>query len=257
MRLPSPRWPASDAASELMPSSRSPSEQMHVDVVSDGLERVVGVEARRHHLRGDAHPDAVRESLSERTGRHFDAGRVAVLGMAGGLRSPLAEALQLIHRHLRIAGEMQQRIEQHRRVAGGEHEAIAILPVRRFRIVAHELGPEDEGHVGHAHRRAGMSRLRLLDAVDGEEADGVDAKLFELVLRPIFGSLWLSASATAALASAAPPVCSSMLPPMRGESGCASGADYIQRVAGDFGGFNNSNSPRVITRFANDKITAW
>jgi hypothetical protein len=102
--------------------------------------------------------------------------------MAGGLRAPLPKTLELLDRHLRIAGEMQQRIEQHRGVAGRENEAIAILPRRRFRIVAHEIGPEDEGHVGHAHRRTGMTRFRLLDAIVGEEADGVDAKLFELVL---------------------------------------------------------------------------
>ena len=99
-----------------------------VNPVLNGLERVVGVEARRHHLRGDAHADAVRESLAERTGGDFDAGRVAVLGMAGGLRAPLPKTLELLDRHLRIAGEMQQRIEQHRGVAGGEDEAIAILP---------------------------------------------------------------------------------------------------------------------------------
>src|SRR3954447_6834783 len=51
-----------------------------------------------------------------------------------------------------------------------------------------------------------------------------------LSLLPIFGSLWLSASAIAALASAAPPVCSSMRPPMCGDPESPAGADYIQRV---------------------------
>src|SRR5438874_2657761 len=77
---------------------------------------------------------------------------------------------------------MEKRIEQHGRMSGRKYETIAILPVRRLRVVAHEFGPEDEGHVGHAHRRAGMSRLRFFHAVDGEEADGVDAKFVELVL---------------------------------------------------------------------------
>jgi hypothetical protein len=49
---------------------------------------------------------------------------------------------------------------------------------------------------------------------------------------PIFGSLWLSASATAALAFAAPPVCSSMLPSMRGGQG-APAARYIQWITSD------------------------
>src|ERR1051326_1594478 len=100
--------------------------------------------------------------------------------MSGRARAPLAELLQLVERHLRIAGQMEQRVEEHGGVAGGEDEAVAVRPVRRLRTVAQELGPEDEGEVGHPQRRAGMSGLRLLDGVDGEEADGIDAELFEL-----------------------------------------------------------------------------
>src|SRR5437868_4490045 len=90
MRLPRPRWPAMEAASELMPSSRSPSEQ------------------------------------------------------------------------------------------------IAVFPLRLEGSVAKELGEDDVGDVGEAHRRAGMSGVGLLDGVDGEEADRVDAELFELVFRSDF-----------------------------------------------------------------------
>src|SRR5205807_10188535 len=60
-----------------------------VDVVIDRFERVITIEARRHHPRGQCHADAVRETLSERTGRHFDSGGVSVFGMSRSLRSPL------------------------------------------------------------------------------------------------------------------------------------------------------------------------
>src|SRR5258706_9195017 len=53
-------------------------------------------------------------------------------------------------------------------------------------IVVEEVGPDDERDVGHSHRRAGMSRLRFFDGVDSEETDGVDAELFETILRADF-----------------------------------------------------------------------
>ena len=155
-----------------------------VDVVLDRAEHLIAGEARGHHLRGERHADAVRQPLPQRAGGHFDAAGVAVLRMSGGARAPLPEVLQLVHRHVGIAGEVEQRVEQHRRVAGREHEAVAVLPVRIRRIVVEELGPDDERDVGHPHRRAGVPRLRFFDGVDREEANGVDAKLFELVLRP-------------------------------------------------------------------------
>src|SRR5687768_522179 len=40
-----------------------------VDVVVDGREGRVRVETRGHHLRGERHADAVREPLTERSGR--------------------------------------------------------------------------------------------------------------------------------------------------------------------------------------------
>ncbi len=69
----------------------------------------------------------------------FDAGGMAVFGMAGGLRAELAEILRSrSSRHALIAGQMQQAIEQHRAVAGRQHEAVAVGPVadRRRRTSA-------------------------------------------------------------------------------------------------------------------------
>ena len=53
--------------------------------------------------------------------------------------------------------------------------------MRRLRIVAKEVGPQHEGHVGHSHRRARVTRFRFLDGVDRQKPDRVDAELFELV----------------------------------------------------------------------------
>ena len=72
-----------------------------------------------------------------------------------------------------IAGEVEQRVEQHRAVAGREHEAVAVGPIRMLRVELQEPRPQHGGDVGHAHGHAGMAGLRLLDRIHGERADGV------------------------------------------------------------------------------------
>ena len=54
--------------------------------------------------------------------------------MARRHRAELAEVLDLLDRHGLVAEQMQQRIEQHRAVAGRQHEAVAVGPVRIGRI---------------------------------------------------------------------------------------------------------------------------
>ena len=100
-------------------------------------------------------------------------GVCAVLGMAGRERAELAEALDLLDRHLRIAEEIKQRIEQHRAVAGGEHEAVAVGPGRIGGIEFEKLAEQHGRDIGRAHRQAGMPGLGLLDGVHRQRADGV------------------------------------------------------------------------------------
>ena len=58
-------------------------------------------------------------------------------------------------------------------MAGGQHEPVAIGPGRIGGIEFEEARKQHGRDIGHAHRHAGMAGLRLLDGVDGEEADGV------------------------------------------------------------------------------------
>ena len=76
-------------------------------------------------------------------------------------------------RHAGIAGQVQQRVEQHRAVPGRQHEAVAVRPVGRGGIELQELREQHGRHVGHAHRHAGMAGLGLLDRVHGQRPDGV------------------------------------------------------------------------------------
>ena len=132
-----------------------------------------GPEQRGEMALGDRHADGVGNALAERTRRGLDPGGVAVFGMAGRERTELTEALDLVDRHLLVAGEMKQRVEQHRAVAGREHEAVAVGPGRIGRVEFQEARKQDGGDIGRAHRQAGVARLRLLDRIHRQRADGV------------------------------------------------------------------------------------
>ena len=72
---------------------------------------------------------------------------------------------------------MQERVQHHRGVAGGQYEAIAVRPCGIGRIVAQELLPQRECHWRQSHRRSRVARLGLLDRVDRERPDRIDAQL--------------------------------------------------------------------------------
>ena len=109
------------------------------DPIGVVIDNLVAGPVERAASHASAMPSRRRsETLPQRSGGDFDARRVTALRMPRGLASPLAEALQLIKRKI-VAGEMQQAVEQHGAVAGGEHEAVAIEPVRVFGVVLQKL----------------------------------------------------------------------------------------------------------------------
>jgi hypothetical protein len=79
------------------------------------------------------------------------------------------------------AGQVEHRVEQHRGVAGGEDEAIAAGPDRIFGVEAQVTLPERIGDRGHRHRGPRVAGVGLLDRVDRQRADRVDAKLVEIL----------------------------------------------------------------------------
>ena len=161
-----------------------------VDVVVEHLE-AGPVEVLRHPPGGDGHADAGGHPLPERAGRGLDAGGPAVLRMARALRVELAEALDVVERDRQLAqalvlrvdrlhaGQVQQGVEQHRGVADGQHEAVAVRPDRVLGIEAEESLPEAVDDGRHGHRRSRVARVRLLHGVHAERADGVDAELVD------------------------------------------------------------------------------
>ncbi len=84
----------------------------------------------------------------------------------------LAEVFQLVDGQV-VAGQVQQRVDQHGAVAIGEHETVAVGPLRVGRVVLEVLAPQRYGHVGHAHRGAGVAGLGLLNGIHSQRADGI------------------------------------------------------------------------------------
>ena len=68
---------------------------------------------------------------------------------------------------------MQHRIQQHGRVAVRQHESVTVPPVRIARIELKHVAPQHFGDVRHAHGRARMARIRLLDRIHGQGSNGV------------------------------------------------------------------------------------
>ncbi len=133
----------------------------HVGVVVDDVVAEPGIEQALRQRHADRGGDA----LAERAGGRLDAGGVAELGMAGGLGAELAEALEVADLDAGIAGEVKQRIEQHRSVPGREHEAVAVGPLGIGGVEAERLAEQDGGDIGHAHRHSRVAGLGSLHGV--------------------------------------------------------------------------------------------
>ena len=140
-----------------------------VGVVVDDVVAELG----GHQPLGERHADGVAEPLAERTGGGLDAEGDEVLRMPRRLRAELAEVADLVDRHPLDAEEIEDRIEQHRAVAGGEHEAVAVGPARVGRVELQVAGEQHGGDVGHAHRHARMAGFGALNGIHGERADRV------------------------------------------------------------------------------------
>ena len=164
-----------------------------VDVEVDQVLEAGPVEVGGHPAAGDGHADAGGHALAERAGGGLDAAGPAVLRVAGAAAVQLAEALDRLQRHRRLAqglvvladrlhaGQVQQRVQQHRGVAGREHEAVAVGPDRVLRVEAQELLPQAVGHRRHGHRRARVPGVGRLHGVHRQRADRVDARQIEIV----------------------------------------------------------------------------
>lgn len=67
----------------------------------------------------------------------------------------LAEVFQIFNAQV-VAGQVQQAVQQHRRMTVGEDEAVAVVEFGIGGIVIEEFRPQCFRHFRHTHRRAGV-----------------------------------------------------------------------------------------------------
>ena len=132
----------------------------------------LAAETRAQHFFGHGHAHGGRKTLTQRAGRRFDALGVTVFRVAGGLGAPLAEILDLVDRHVGVAGQVQKTVDQHRAVACREDEPVTVGPVGARGIEFQVLFEQHGRHVGHAHRHAGVTGVRRLDGIHGKHPQG-------------------------------------------------------------------------------------
>ena len=150
----------------------------HAAVTEEGVAVVVNngeafaVEFGGQQFFSEGKADGVADALPERASGRFHTGGMADFRMARRLAVQLAEFFEFFQRQV-VAGEVQQRVNQHRAVAVGEHETVAISPFRIDGVVFQVTVPQGDGDFGHAHRGARMPGVGGLDAVHGQDADGV------------------------------------------------------------------------------------
>ena len=103
-------------------------------VVDDGV--AIAVELGSEGFLCQRHPDGIRDALPQRPGSGLDARGITIFRVAGRLAMELPELLQVFNGKF-IPGEVQEGVDQHRAVAIGQHEPVAIGPIRIRRIVSH------------------------------------------------------------------------------------------------------------------------
>ena len=141
---------------------------------------------------GDAHADAVGEALAERSGGDLDACGVVHLRVARRPAAPLPERADVVERQA-VASEVEHRVQEDRRVAAAEDEAVAVGPVGRQRIVTHDLCEQHVSQRSQRHRGAAVAGARLARRIHGQAPDDVDAKLLQVVChRPSLSAAALS-----------------------------------------------------------------
>ncbi len=146
---------------------QAPVARDHISMVIDDLLAVMGALDFFGH--GKAHSGG--NPLAQRACGDFDTVEQEVFGVARGFCAHLAEVLDLVQCDLLVARQIEQRIDQHRAVTCREDKPVTIRPERIFRIELEVVFKQNRGHIGHAHRHAGVAGIGGGNRIEGERAD--------------------------------------------------------------------------------------
>ena len=144
-----------DAFHQAAVTGDHPGAVVYQIIAVDRVQMTLG--KRKAHRHGKA--------LPQRPGGAFHAVEKKVLRMAGARAAELAEIADILDRRLGVATEVQQRIDQHRSMAGRKDEPVPVRPVRIGRVELQEILEQDGRSVCHAHRHAGVAAIGRLHRV--------------------------------------------------------------------------------------------
>ena len=142
------------------------------DVVAGAVEQL------RQVGRGQSHSGGVPYPLPQGTRGGLHARRPPELRVSRRVAAELPESLDVVEGNL-VPGQVQQAVEQHRRMAARQDKTVAPCPVGVGWIVPQVSRPQDVAQGRQSHRRTRMPGVRRLDGVHGEGTDCVDAKVVE------------------------------------------------------------------------------
>ena len=126
-----------------------------------------GVEAGRGAAAGEGVADRVAQPLAERAGGRLHPRRLAELRVPRRGRVQLAEVPQGVERHL-VAGEVQPAVEEHRPVAGRQHEAVAVRPLRGRRVEPQRLAEQHRPDLRAAERQPEVPGRTGVHGINGK-----------------------------------------------------------------------------------------
>ncbi|MCY1174327.1 hypothetical protein D9M73_145250 [compost metagenome] len=145
--------------------------QEHIGVVIDDVVART-VELRRHDFFSQGKTHGVGQALAQWTGGGFYARGVAEFRVARSAAVQLTELLEVIDRQV-VAGQVQQRVDQHRAVAVGQHEAVTVGERWIARVVLEVVAPKYLGDIRHTHWGTGMAAVGFLHGIHAEGTNGV------------------------------------------------------------------------------------
>ena len=111
----------------------------HIGKVIDDI-KVRTIELLGEQLFRQRHSDRVGQSLAQRPGSSFYAGRIAKLRMARRFAVQLAKIFEVVNRQI-VSGQMQEGIHQHRAMTVRQNKTITIGPRWIFGVVPQMMIP--------------------------------------------------------------------------------------------------------------------